>query len=97
MLIKWNLNEALLSSENYLIKSEQDKVNVFPNPAKDIVHLTSNSKQEYQYEIFTASGISVLKGTTENQAINVQSLSKGEYVIKLYGINSEYSVVVTKI
>lgn len=65
-----------LDIENF----NKNEISIYPNPVKESITLSST---EYsQFEIFDLLGKIVLKGNSENQ-INVGSLTKGVYVLKL--------------
>lgn len=75
-----SVTESQLStSENQLKGSNEIKL--YPNPVKDILTL-SNTKSE-KYTIYDMSGKLVMEGTLQNGTLNVSSLIKGNYVIKI--------------
>jgi PQQ-dependent dehydrogenase (s-GDH family) len=65
-----------------------NKIEVYPNPVRDILFVKSIKKVEspLHYTILDLNGNVVLKGTSEvnNFGINIQSLKTGMYVFKLY-------------
>ena len=56
---------------------------IYPNPAKEILHISGISGKKY-YEIIGADGKLVLKGNT-SENINISSLAKGMYIFKIEG------------
>lgn len=66
-----------LSNEDF----EKNKINIYPNPVKETIY-TSNIT-DVEFEIFNILGKSILKGKTNENQINVNSLSKGIYILKL--------------
>ena len=65
------------------VDANETKVKVYPNPATNSIQLTSLKQQE-NYTILDISGRKVLAGiVSENEAINIQQLSKGIYFIQL--------------
>jgi len=67
--------------------SNEDIVNVFPNPVKDVLIVNYKSFSHFvDYEIINISGQVVDKGVIDTQTkhINIDDLDKGYYFIKLY-------------
>jgi hypothetical protein len=63
------------------------KWSIHPNPATDkvTIHLTETNRQTAQYSIVDIQSKLMLSGkTSNNQDIDIQSLSPGIYFIKLY-------------
>lgn len=69
------LGPSVLSTNNF----EIDKIIIFPNPVNDILFIENNENLEY--EIFNITGKTVLNGI--NNQINVSSLEKGLYFLKV--------------
>jgi len=59
-----------------------DGLNVFPNPAKDIVNIVSNGVGAKKVMLFDVVGKKVLDATTE-ETIDVSSLKAGIYMMKI--------------
>lgn len=72
---------TVLSTENF----ESLKINIYPNPVKDILNIQNS--QKYDFEIYNMLGKLVLKGDNIENQINVNTLAKGIYILKL--INDE--------
>lgn len=60
-----------------------DGLNIFPNPADDVLNITSNSTLDKNVQLFDLTGKKVLDVTTVSQ-INVSTLKAGIYVAKIY-------------
>lgn len=60
-----------------------NSLEVYPNPVKDIMHITLSKSGAYEYLIFDLYGRMVRSGITENSQISTSGLSKGLYIIKL--------------
>ena len=60
---------------------EKNKINIYPNPVKEIIYLSNITGTEY--EIFDILGKSITKGKINESQINVNSLSKGIYILKV--------------
>lgn len=59
-------------------------IQLFPNPVSgDILNVRMNINADASYEVYDMVGKLVLKGALTNDAINVQDLSSGVYLIKL--------------
>jgi PQQ-dependent dehydrogenase (s-GDH family) len=82
--------QAVLSiSADSVVRSPiNNKIEVYPNPVRDILFVKSIKKVEspLHYSIFDLNGNVVLKGNSDvnNFGINIQSLKTGIYVFKLY-------------
>jgi len=60
---------------------ETDKLSIFPNPVKEILRISSI--KNFNYEIYDLLGKQILcKRNSENE-INVSSLAKGMYILKI--------------
>jgi len=65
------------------VEANQTKVRAYPNPATNSIQLTSLQQKE-NYIILNVYGKKIAQGTVkENEAINIQQLSKGIYFIQL--------------
>lgn len=59
------------------------KFNIYPNPANDVLHVNAGDA-EFEYSFYNSVGQLVLNGTVRgSQAIDISSLSKGVYFIRL--------------
>lgn len=57
-------------------------LNIFPNPASDVLNITSNSTADKNVQLFDLTGKKVLDVTTVSQ-VNVSTLKAGIYVAKI--------------
>ena len=57
-------------------------LNIYPNPATDIVTISSNNNGVKSVQLFDLTGKKVMSVETEN-TINVSGLTKGMYIIKI--------------
>ena len=65
-------------------KFETNEFNLYPNPTKGkSVNITSNNAGDIQATVFNILGKLVLNGLVVNDLLNVSTLNKGMYVIKL--------------
>ncbi|MBP0904912.1 T9SS type A sorting domain-containing protein [Mariniflexile gromovii] len=84
-------NTPLLS----VAKSEIEGLNVYPNPAKDYLTVESSKTKISSVEMYNILGAKVLSNNTlVDNKLNVSSLAKGVYVLK---INAESSASTRKI
>ena len=60
----------------------KNKLQIFPNPASDILNITQVSSSA-NYNIYNASGQLVSKGNIYNNKVNVSKLPKGIYFIEV--------------
>lgn len=58
-------------------------LSIYPNPAKTVLNITSNSFATKTVEIYNVLGTKVLADTVTNNTVNVASLANGVYVIKV--------------
>jgi hypothetical protein len=56
---------------------------IYPNPAKNLLNITSDSFETKTVAIYNVLGAQVLAANITNAPINVASLSKGVYVVKV--------------
>lgn len=59
------------------------QVNIYPNPVTGSSLQVSSNNNKLAYEIINSSGQYVGKGNVENGNINIESLSKGVYVLRI--------------
>lgn len=69
-------NSSTLENQEFTLNN----ISFYPNPVIETIYISSISN--FDYEIYDLLGKIVIKGNSENQ-INVSSLTKGVYVLKL--------------
>ena len=69
--------QSINSLENY------SKISIFPNPAKDIIHINNTELSQYQVDILNVNGelVKSSKSNSQNTTIEVSDLSAGLYFI----------------
>ena len=79
------------------IESEKSKITVYPNPTKDILHISSDSNSRMIIRVLNPQGV-VLSQQNHTKSIDLSHLSDGVYILKI-DINdtSEYVQKVIKI
>ena len=60
---------------------KKNSVNVYPNPAKDVINI-SNVSSKAQFEIYSVGGQLVNQGITDGK-VNVSKLTKGVYILSI--------------
>ncbi len=73
----YNLNVGQLAVSDV----KKNSVNVYPNPATDIINI-SNVSSKAQFEIYSIGGQLVNQGTTDGK-VNVSKLTKGVYILSV--------------
>ena len=71
-----------LISEFKTIFAETFKI--FPNPASHSLNIVLNKSYNLCYEIFDLKGKIMLKGILNDESINISSLKKGMYIVRLF-------------
>ncbi|MFD2550619.1 endonuclease [Bizionia sediminis] len=60
------------------------EANVYPNPVKNLLHITLSKPEETQVEIYNVLGKNMLQKTIQaTGTINTQSLSSGMYILRI--------------
>ena len=77
-----------LSNDNFVTNSENNKLQIYPNPAKNIIHIKNNSEIE-KITIFDYLGKEILTQTQNINEVNVENLSKGIYLIEIHSENEK--------
>ncbi|WP_294303887.1 T9SS type A sorting domain-containing protein [uncultured Chryseobacterium sp.] len=70
-----------------------NEITISPNPASDFINIDSGKEKTISWELFDMSGRSVLKGNSS--PVNVQSLPKANYILKINTVNKQVSKKVT--
>jgi|GEM_PF-2810784 len=83
-----NIIEATYNPDNILEYYVLENVSVFPNPASEVLNIVFDSelrKQNYEVEIVTVAGQTILKSAISNQQslINISALSEGIYIVRI--------------
>ena len=64
--------------------THQQRLEVYPNPVSDVLHVKNLLCEEKDYSIFNVMGQKVAAGSTEG-SISVAELGKGVYVLQITG------------
>lgn len=76
-----NLISKLINEDQ--ASSAREIVSIYPNPAQDILNVKTNSTDDTQFQIVTASGQIIESGTLKDHKISVNKLVSGNYVLIL--------------
>lgn len=89
------LAEDDLSSVEWL---SQENINIFPSPALDIVNIDVDLEHNLNYSIINMDGKKCLSGnlTNRNNIIDIETLSDGLYIIRLYNDRVAYTQKIYK-
>ncbi|MGH1385336.1 T9SS type A sorting domain-containing protein [Kordia sp.] len=68
-----------------------DKIEIYPNPVKNEIHIKNTSNPVINIEIFDVNGKLVLTKKNELEVITINELGSGIYFMKLYTQNSNSS------
>lgn len=76
------IRKVLFERTTGMEENEAKTLLIYPNPVKDIIFLT-NSTDNQNVTIYSATGSVVLKSVVSNNTIDVRDLSNGVYFIKI--------------
>ncbi len=80
----WNIDSVTFSYNT--LSNTQNQITglkIYPNPAKETLHIESNSFSEKTIELFNVLGKLVFKGKTINSTVNLSNINKGIYILKI--------------
>ena len=82
---KWYFDNVSTVATTLSVKNNKQNVGVkiYPNPAKNILNITSDSFEVKNVEIYNLLGKLVLFETVGNQNLNISALNKGVYFVKV--------------
>jgi hypothetical protein len=70
-----------------------NQINIYPNPASAYINIDSGNEKLISWELFDISGKNILHGTASQ--INIQNLSKANYILKINTANQQITKKVT--
>lgn len=99
---KLDAKSAVIKTYNLLTSVEgytnNSNVTIYPNPFIDEIFIKFNNEKYYKYEIYDITGKIMLNGemnidynSDKSTFINLSNLNKGNYLLKLYKLNSNNS------
>jgi len=86
--VDWYENEwdVLGVSDN-----ELSSINIYPNPAKDILNIQSSNNEYLNISIYNVLGIEIITTSlNSNNSIDISGLQSGMYFVKLEGISETH-------
>ena len=87
-----SFEDATLST----ISNKLDYVSIFPNPVKSTLNLKGLRNEVYSLEIYDVSGRKVIGGRNISKTLDVSTLKKGFYIVKLYTKTSSKTFKIMK-
>ena len=74
------------SCETLSISDEilENEITIFPNPAKSQLHIRAKSVEIARVEIYSTLGTLVRKVSNNKAPINIEEISSGLYLVKIY-------------
>jgi photosystem II stability/assembly factor-like uncharacterized protein len=88
----WEIDIAAetLSTDNF--SDNLNALSVYPNPANDILNINVKSTEDLNYLIYNVIGGVVQKGKLDtNNQIDISTLAKNVYILKVYNNNESFS------
>ena len=82
--IRYLRNNTIINSTKEI---QSHQINVFPNPAKNIIQLEIENLKFDKYEILDISGKLIKANTVQTNQISIEDIPVGEYLIKLHPSN----------
>ncbi|MEM6719889.1 MAG: T9SS type A sorting domain-containing protein [Bacteroidota bacterium] len=76
--------------------NELAELAIYPNPAKDIVHITNTNTELIKAEIHNSNGQLILSQENNLNTINVNNLRSGIYMLKLYSDKAQKTIKLIK-
>ncbi len=70
-------------SSNYGFASEATSIKVYPNPFENVINIDINDNENVSFKITNLLGQTVMAGQLQNSFIDVESLSKGMYMLEI--------------
>ncbi len=85
--------KASLSNENFTIENTK----IYPNPAQNIVNIDVDGINKLEVEVFDINGrFLIKKQISEKNSIDISSLSKGMYILRVSSANGIGNFKITK-
>jgi hypothetical protein len=81
----WYENNLTLSTNNFDLS---DNIQIYPNPSTNVIHINHNNQSINKIEIIDLKGNIILSKFGEFENINVNHLSLGIYILKIYADNN---------
>jgi hypothetical protein len=82
---------ALRTGSTGVANIDETGVRIYPNPAKDVVHIKGTKATGYS--VVSTTGQTVQQGTIENELISIEQLPAGIYILKLDSSTRVYRLI----
>ena len=79
------IQTSTLSTNNLL---DDDSITIYPNPVSDLLYIKSGAIHISKLEIYSLLGRKVMERTTNLNEVNIESLSDGMYLVRIYSGSS---------
>lgn len=76
------IDDITLSTVTGINEVSKNEFNIYPNPASSIINIADIPKGNFDIELMTSAGQSLIRGNNKN-ILDVSNLTKGMYFIKL--------------
>jgi hypothetical protein len=74
------------------VSQQGPQFSVYPNPAKNLLYISSLEQKKLKYEIVNCVGTLVKKGFIDNQQIDLSGFSSGIYMVRVFDDEDRFSV-----
>ncbi|MBL1221251.1 T9SS type A sorting domain-containing protein [Chryseobacterium sp. L7] len=82
-----------LSSDEVKEKVSENKISLFPNPVKDVLHIQTQENKDYDYQVFNMSGQLVKSGQFKNGKTDLSSLISGIYFLTINDLKEIVKII----
>ncbi len=98
----WWVNDAELfmaaSEPLSIFESSRETVNIYPNPARDLLYIDLDIPKIWNYSIFDSTGKPLQKGILKNSvSIDISGFERGIYLLQVQGEEQHFSATFVKI
>jgi hypothetical protein len=74
------------------VNNEGPAFSMYPNPANDMLLLSSTEQKKLRYEIINSVGALVMKGNVDGKKINLSAYARGFYMVRVMDEQNRFSV-----
>jgi hypothetical protein len=75
------------------IKSDEQKLIIYPQPAKNVLCIKNSLNNSFSYQIFDSTGRQVADGKCQNNSISINGLNSGLYFLVIAGYSATRFIV----
>lgn len=77
-----------LVTSNNPISSNKFDFEIYPNPAKETIHINFDFTEDYNYTVYDSYGRQLKSGVSSQNSINISDLNSGMYILKIESTNN---------